>query len=172
MMISAQVWTNIADIPRVAPFLGFQPSIICMLLSHSLHISRRSTLSLLSLLLLLFFFFFFFFFFFVFFFLSLFRTLRETAYPPTEGQGELGRETREGRHTDLKFGQNLDKTWIRIRTQNDAENHQKSSYNSSWEGPQDTQTQSRHPPWAPSSEEKPDVTQQVPKNHEKFTKIG
>ena len=31
------------------------------------------------------------------------RRSAQTAAPPTEGLGELGRETREGRNTDLKF---------------------------------------------------------------------
>ena len=75
----------------------------------------------------------------------------ETAAPSTDGQGELGAEAREGQHTDRTLGkigtnleqnqdatndwneaetpmadhrliQTLDKTWTRIRTQNDAEN--------------------------------------------------
>ena len=47
----------------------------------------------------------------------------DTTIAHTEELAELVRETREGRHTDLKFGQNLGKAWTRIRTQNDAENH-------------------------------------------------
>ena len=42
-----------------------------------------------------------------------FTTLCETVAPPAEGLGEFGREAREGRHTDLKFGQ----IWTKLGTE-------------------------------------------------------
>ena len=94
----------------------------------------------------------------------------ETAAPSTDGQGELGAEAREGQQADRTLGKvwtNLEQNQDATNDRNDAENHRKSSRNSSREGPQDSPSRSRHPPRAPSSEEKPHVTQQMPKKSRK-----
>ena len=87
-----------------------------------------------------------------------FKPLRGDRRPPTDGQGELGARAREGQQADRTLGKvwtNLEQNQDATNDRNDAENHRKSSQNSSREGPGIVPNRSRHPPRAPSSEEKP-----------------
>ena len=100
----------------------------------------------------------------------LFTTLRETAAPATEGQGNRGEtqtvEQQLIRNLD-KLGTKLEQKWKATNDQSDAENDPKSSQNPCREAPPDTLNRSPEPPRAPSSKEKSHVTPQFAKKSRK-----
>ena len=100
----------------------------------------------------------------------LFTTLRETAAPATEGQGNRG-ETQTVEQQLIrnwaKLGTELEQKQKGTNDQSNAQNHPKSFQNPCREASPDTLNRSSEPPRAPSSKEKSHATPKLPKKSRK-----